>query len=268
MKLLRRWLSSTVGFIARLQQPRPLIWLLMVWFQRRYKLDMNEAEKPLNQYKSLVDLFTRKLKPELRPIGSSNLIHPCDSEILRYGKIENDTLIQAKGIDYNLQEFIPLPNVRDQFNFGHYITYYLCPTDYHRVHSPIKGEIKRVKHIPGDLYPVHKSMVKRQSKLYCANERVYVEIQSEWGPIGVVFVGATNVGSIRLSFEAKIRGNSSASKTDLLVYNPALSVQKGAELGSFHMGSTIVLILSSSVAREVQWGQLKRDKVKWGEAFP
>ncbi len=267
MKALRRALSSTVGFIAHLQQPRPLILLLMWWFQRRYRLNMSEAEKALGQYKSLVDLFTRRLKPELRPIASSNLIHPCDSEILRYGKIENDTLIQAKGLDYNLQEFVPLPNVRDQFNFGSYITYYLCPTDYHRVHSPIKGEIKRVLHIPGDLYPVHKAMVKRQQKLYCANERVYVEIHSEWGPIGVVFVGATNVGSIRLTFENQIRGNSRRSKLGPINYNPSLSVQKGAELGAFHMGSTVVLMLSSSVAREIQWSALKREPVRWGQAF-
>ncbi len=257
-----------MGFIASCEQPRPLILLLMLWFKSRYSLKMEEAEKKWYHYRSLGDLFTRKLKPELRPVAVSPLVHPCDSEVLRYGKIENDVLIQAKGLNYSLQEFVPLADIRDLYSFGTYVTYYLCPTDYHRVHSPVQGEIKKVLHIEGDLRPVKKELVKRHPRLYATNERVYVEIHTPQGPVGVVFVGATNVGSIRLSFDPSVRGNSKSAKKGPIVYTPPLSLQKGAELGVFNMGSTIVLLLSSAVAKDVAWSSLKREAVIFGQSLP
>ncbi|MNL41466.1 Phosphatidylserine decarboxylase proenzyme [compost metagenome] len=124
------------------------------------------------------------------------------------------------------------------------MTYYLCPTDYHRVHSPVDGEITDVRYMPGELWPVNEWSTTNVPDLFSVNERVLVEIQTDLGPVGVVFVGATNVGHIVLSFDDKIKGNQKMGPHIFQhkTYSPEIPTHKGSELGMFRMGSTVVML--------------------------
>jgi phosphatidylserine decarboxylase len=123
------------------------------------------------------------------------------------------------------------------------MTYYLCPTDYHRVHSPVDGAITDVRYMPGELWPVNDWSTTNVPNMFALNERILVEIQTDLGPVAAVFVGATNVGHICLSFDPTIQGNQTGPHIfKHKRYSPEIPVHKGSELGMFRMGSTVVMI--------------------------
>lgn len=225
---------------------------------------MDEASKNWDQYASIGDLFTRTLKPGTRPIAHTPLIHPCDSQITENGPIEKDRLIQTKGKYYHLGALLEDAKIATFFYSGSFITYYLCPTDYHRVHSPVTGEIESIVYIPGSLWPVNQVSVRHINNLFSVNERVIVNIESkEVGKVSVVFVGATNVGKITLSFDPSLVSNQLIRnrKAQKVIYSAKPKVIKGEELGVFHMGSTIILLLQKKI------NIMDFQKVKMGDPF-
>lgn len=232
--LPRKRLSTFVGWLAQRESPQFIIKPFISWFAKTYKINLDEAEKEIGHYRSLNAFFTRNLKPGLRPIADSYCVHPADSRITQFGIIENKTLIQAKGITYSLSEFIGSEDRAAKYDGGVFIVYYLCPTDYHRVHSPVEGTVKEVKRLGLDLWPVHDQSVALIPNLFLVNERVVVSMNTQLGPVETVFVGATNVGSIEiLRKEGEL-------------------VQKGDELGVFHMGSTVVMIYPKSMKLDLK----------------
>lgn len=233
-----------MGVLVHIQLPSFLNSLLIRQFAKAYKIDLSEAEYPVEHYKSLGDFFVRKLKPGIRPIGSTWALHPADSTITQAAKIADGRLIQAKNRTYSVESFTQDAKALDKWKEGFFLTYYLCPTDYHRVHSPVSGKIVRVVYIPGALWPVNSWSTSHIHELFSINERVLVEVQTERGLVGVMFVGATNVGQIILSFEPEIRGNQLLSNAVVEKTYANLSIQKGDELGQFRMGSTIVMLYS------------------------
>ncbi len=232
--LPRVFLSRMVGLFARMDSPQFIVRPVINWFAKRYKINLDEAEKQLNEYKSLNAFFTRKLKPGIRPLADSYFVHPADSRMTQFGVIENDTLIQAKGLDYKLSAFIGSEDRAKKYEGGVFIVYYLCPTDYHRVHAPVEGTVKEIKKLGLDLWPVNDASVSSIPNLFITNERVVVSVSSQLGPVEVVFVGATNVGSIEI-FKKE-----------------AEFVEKGEELGVFQMGSTVVMIYPKSAKIDVK----------------
>jgi phosphatidylserine decarboxylase len=199
-----------------------------------------EAEFSIFKYPSIGAFFTRRLKPGIRPIAKNDFVHPADSLISQASELQNSELIQAKGKTYSLTEFVADLELSKKLQNGFFATYYLCPTDYHRVHSPVSGVIKKRIHIPGDLWPVNSWSTENIDSVFAVNERVVVEIETQQGMVAVVFVGATNVGKISLSFESDFFSNQGRqNKTTKLHKTP---IQKGDELGVFHMGSTVVVI--------------------------
>ena len=240
----KKKLSRLVGFGVHLQLPKPLRTAAIHWFAKRYSINLSEAEYPISHYASIGDFFVRKLKPGIRPIGSAPFVHPADSLLTQSGTLKQGLLIQAKGKFYQLKDFLA-PISSDPYLHGEFATYYLCPRDYHRVHSPVEGVITRVAHVPGELWPVNEWSTSRIDNLFSINERVVVEIQTKNGAVAVVFVGATNVGQVSLSFWPEFRGLS-LPKTQSWSKDFAqpLEIQKGQELGAFHMGSTVVVCLS------------------------
>lgn len=223
----------------------PSLWarLSIRGFAWMYNIDLNEAEKPYNEYPSIGEFFVRRLKAGIRPVGSSWAVHPADSKITQAAPIDDGTLIQAKGLTYKLSEFTQDPDCSKKWAGGFFMTYYLCPTDYHRVHSPVDGQITDVRYMPGELWPVNEWSTTNVPNLFSVNERVLVEIQTDLGPVGVVFVGATNVGHIVLSFDETIRGNQKGPHIfQHKQYSPEIPVHKGSELGMFRMGSTVVML--------------------------
>jgi phosphatidylserine decarboxylase len=251
LKLLpKNLLSRTVGRLARVEAPKFVAETVRNWFAVRYKLNMQEAEWPLEAYPSTARLFTRKLKAGARPLAAEKVVHPCDAQLNRADQIDGDTVVQAKGHDYSLSHFLAETEeeVTAKYNEGSILTYYLCPTDYHRVHCPLDGKIESITHVPGALWPVNSWSVENVDQLFAINERVIFRLHTDLGPVALVMVGATNVGQIGLSvgsdeFKNEFRTNSPNHRSVVTKnFEPAISIQKGDELGVFHMGSTVVVV--------------------------
>jgi phosphatidylserine decarboxylase len=261
--------SHWVGWFVHLNWPKPIAKIMIRNFAKAYQINVSEAELELEQYSSIGEFFTRRLKTGLRPIANQAIVHPADSVITQIEPIKNGQMIQAKGKTYTVGELTQNPLLLSQLEDGFFITYYLCPTDYHRVHSPVSGEIKSVSHIPGSLWPVNSWSTEHIDKLFCKNERVVVEIQTSFGDMFVVFVGATNVGKISMSFDSEIITNQNLKRKYLKKQYSQVQIKKGDELGVFHMGSTVVLLYprSAKASAPANLETLKNKAVKYGEGL-
>ncbi len=246
----KRLLSRTVGILMRLPQPRVLARLLIPAFARFFNIDQEEAERSPAEYKSFDDYFTRKLKPGVRPIAQSLIVHPVDGRLTEMGVVEQGRLLQAKGWTYELPEFLGDKDLALAYEKGHFCTYYLCPTDYHRVHAPSAGDLVSARHIPGLLWPVNEWSVSHIQRLFNLNERVVLNFKSPQGRWSLVMVGATNVGQMTVSLDPSITTNRWMwhAPTDRQ-YSPPMPVAAGDELGIFHLGSTVVCVFEQSFGR-------------------
>ncbi len=265
--LPRNHLSYLIGKLVHWRGPRIWASVTIHIFAKIYNINIDEAEKPVSGYPSLGEFFVRKLKAGARPVAKiATAIHPADSQISQYGRIHGGKLVQAKGKDYSVQDLLSNSAALQTYQNGFFITYYLCPTDYHRVHSPVSGLITKVTHVPGELWPVNKWSVENIHDLMSVNERIIVEIASDYGPASVVFVGATNVGQIELSFDPSFRGNQlNMSKNRVVEYKTPILVEKGDELGLFRMGSTIIMVYTEEFANKFE-GKMNLDRfVKVGQ---
>lgn len=262
-QLPKRWLSHYLGAAAHLNMPEKVNRKLVKLFAKYYKISLNEIEKPLEEYASLGEFFSRKLKEGARPI-LGDVIHPCDSNLINSGKIHGNILIQAKGKTFTLENFIPGNPWDGEFDEGSFFTYYLAPHNYHRVHSPVTGEVKWSAVVPGELWPVNSWSVKNVDGLYVINERVACGIETPQGKVIVVMVGATNVGSISMAFDPNIKTNN-PKKREIVQrqYPEGRALKVGAELGTFHLGSTVIVLYEKS------WGftHRNRQEVQMGQKF-
>jgi phosphatidylserine decarboxylase len=266
--LPRNHVSYAVGKLVHWRGPKAWARFSTKAFAKYYKINLDEAENPIESYPSIGDFFVRKLKPHARPIADVSAVHPADSAINQKGPIVEGRLIQAKGREYRVQDLLMNSEAAVTYQDGYFLTYYLCPTDYHRVHSPVTGLIQKVTHIPGELWPVNKWSVEHVDDLFSVNERVVVEIATEFGPVAVVFVGATNVGQIELAFDPSFRGNQFAlTKNRVVEYRTPLEIQKGQELGMFRMGSTVVVLYTKEFRQRFEAKFNLGPIVKFGEAL-
>nr|WP_275978049.1 archaetidylserine decarboxylase [Idiomarina rhizosphaerae] len=222
--------------------------LFIRWFIRQYKIDMSEAiEESPKAYKTFNAFFTRHLKPELRPLeaSESELAHPVDGAVSQLGDIENGRIFQAKGHDYSLQELLG-GNEEDAKPFvdGKFATIYLAPKDYHRIHMPCDGVLKKMIYVPGDLYSVNPLTAANVPNLFARNERVVAIFDTEVGPMSLVLVGATIVASIGTVWSGTITpptGDRIQSWSYPTSGHSAIHLKKGEEMGHFKLGSTVVL---------------------------
>src|SRR4029453_1178991 len=182
-----------------------------------------------------------RLKPGVRPIGQGP-VHPVDALITASGPIDQRTLLQGKGSTYTLEELVHHPHVATHFEHGSFLTYYLCPTDYHRVHAPVAGGGRWSCHIPGACWPVNAWGGQTVAKLYGVNERVVTLLETPRGDVAVVMVAAMDVGQMTLAYDTRItttrrRPRRLITETD---YTQPKPLARGEELGVFHMGSTVI----------------------------
>jgi phosphatidylserine decarboxylase len=226
-------------------------------FASAYKLNMKEAELPQKAYKNLQEMFTRRLRPGARPLADRDLICPVDGKLSQLGDLDQGLLIQAKGKDYTAAALFGDAAWAASYTGGAWATVYLAPFNYHRIHAPVAGRVTRVVHVPGQLWPVNQWSVQNVDQLFCVNERISVEIETESGArVTVVMVGATNVGSIRLAFsvagqewqsnDANVKRTRRWEPAD----HAAPVLAKGGELGVFALGSTIVMLLDAKARAE------------------
>jgi phosphatidylserine decarboxylase len=240
--LPKKILSHFVGILVHLPLPRFLAIISMKLFAGKFNINMDEAEKPINDYKSIGDLFIRKLKDGIRPIGDG-VVHPADSHITFRGEIQEDQVIYAKDMGFSLKKFIQQEHLDEDLIGGTYFTYYLCPTDYHRVHAPVEGYIKSLKIVPGHLWPVNNWSTDNIDGLFAVNERAILHIKTvDQKDVYFVLVGATNVGQMEFCFDKKIRVDHFKKDNTNLVYDPPIPIKKGEDLGAFLMGSTVVML--------------------------
>jgi phosphatidylserine decarboxylase len=219
-------------------------------FAARYKVAVEDAERPLDAYESVLDFFTRRLRPGIRPIDADPraLVSPVDGAFLAGGPIGEGRLYQAKGRDFTLAALLADPDAERTFARGTYATLYLAPRDYHRIHAPAAGGITSFTYVPGQLFPVNAAAVAHVSELFAKNERLITYLDADaFGRIAVVKVGATCVGHITLAYDAAVATNVGGAAIDRRAYDPPIPVEKGAELGVFEMGSTVIVVTERPV---------------------
>jgi phosphatidylserine decarboxylase len=268
--LPKNTLSRAVGAACRASAPRPVVRAAIRAFARKYGVDVSEAERPIEEYPTFTEFFTRRLKAGARPIAPGALlpVSPVDGTVGELGEIVESRLYQAKGKHYTLAELIGGPNADEdarQFAGGAFCTIYLAPYNYHRIHAPLAGEIAGYVNMPGQLWPVNPVGVRNIEKLFCVNERLTTFLKTPRGACGVVAVGATNVGRIRAAYDDVVTNARRTRKAERKLYDPPLRIAKGAELAVFEMGSTVVLLFAPGVklAARLQPGLA----IKLGEAL-
>ena len=175
-------------------------------------------------------------------------------------------MLQVKGIDFSLKTLLNSEvYYKNFFNGGHYITIYLAPQDYHRIHSPYQGNITGYSYIPGTLFPVNNIAVRTIKSLFSKNERLITYIKTKHGMIAVVKVGATNVGRIKVVYDDDIITNTHNNKQRSRFYQDTKYINKGAELGRFEMGSTIIMLLEKETSKFLNIQE--KQKVFYGQAI-
>lgn len=263
--------SYLFGCLSRLTRPRCLVKYAKRQFVRMYGIDMSEVTKDVDSYRSLEDLFTRRLVGNARTIGESRLVAPCDGLISQMGRIENSTLLQVKGKYYSLKKLLKgysydrNASVFDRLD--RYVTIYLSPSNYHRVHSPVTGKVCGIYAVCGKLWPVNDRYVKKISDLFSENERMIFEILvSGKYRVYVVMVGALNVGRIQESVTGKkLHTNEIFRRKDSFILpKTGIDIKKGEELGVFKLGSTVVTIFEKAMLQDDDLKSMINEKIKLG----
>lgn len=244
-----RLLSRLVGHAARTKVPGFMLYPLLRWYVQHFQVDLSEAERPLEAYDSFVDFFTRKLRPGLRPhdTRTDTLISPVDGAVYASGPIHRDTFLLAKGHKYTVGELLGDVTQAEPFFDGSFLTIYLSPRDYHRIHAPGDALITRFQYVPGKLLPVNHASAAFFPKLFAENERLTTFMDLASGAkLALVKVGATNVGRIRLSYHPYVTNEWAVPRAfgHAHTFAEPVSVKRGQEVGMFEMGSTVVLLLS------------------------
>jgi len=236
--------SRAMGLLADAHLPRPVLERMIRSYVRTFKIDLSEAVRPPEGWPTFDAFFTRALVAGARPIDPSPdvLIAPCDGRVQSSGIIERGTLLQAKGRPYPLGDLLCDPDAGAKFEGGRYVTLYLSPRDYHRVHVPVDGVLTGFSHVRGSLYTVAPRAAGVVDGLFARNERMCTRIRSGRGDLFLVMVGATGVGRISVSYCDARTNVGRDFGCDVL--EPPIPCKRGDELGRFHLGSTVILVLS------------------------
>ena len=214
-------------------------------FVRRYRVDMREAADPdIRNYQSFNEFFTRPLKIGARPLAKADLVCPVDGAISQFGAIARDRILQAKGHHYSTTALVGGDAaLAAEFENGHFATIYLSPRDYHRIHMPCTGRLRRMLHVPGALFSVNPATARGVPGLFARNERVVCVFDSPRGPFVMVLVGATIVGSMATVWHGVVNPPRPGRVREWdYTQGEAVLLAQGQEMGRFLLGSTVVLL--------------------------
>jgi phosphatidylserine decarboxylase len=245
--LPKKALTQLAGAIAR-AQGGALTTALIKNFVRRYNVNMAEAAQPdVAAYASFNDFFTRALKPGARPLAQADWICPVDGAISQFGPVQAGRVFQAKGHDYTATALVGGDaQLAAQFNDGHFATLYLSPRDYHRIHMPAAGELRRMLHVPGDLFSVNPTTARGVPGLFARNERVvcvFDGVGPDPRPWVLVLVGATIVGSMATVWHGLVNPPRPGTVREWRYEPGQVRLAQGEEMGRFLLGSTVVMLL-------------------------
>ncbi|MEM7762915.1 MAG: archaetidylserine decarboxylase [Pseudomonadota bacterium] len=255
--------------LVRWFMSRETVWLKNLQirtFCRLFHIRVDEAAQQVpDGYASLNAFFTRTLRDDARPTDDAPLTAPCDGVISECGRIDNGRIVQAKGFRYSAAELLQDAALADRYEGGSFMTIYLAPYDYHRVHFPVTAHVTREWHIPGQLFSVNGATASAVPRLFARNERRTFTLETGATTLSLVMVGALNVGSISTVWEREALAAGSVSEpTDLAL--PVTSFGQGDTLGWFNMGSTVILLLPADAGTwrdDLEAG----DVVRCGEAL-
>jgi phosphatidylserine decarboxylase len=251
---LQRVFSRFVGLLCECRW-RWVKTILIRGFMRFYHIDLKDCVKTrIQDYESLNDFFTRPLRAEARPYEKNlgSVLSPVDGCISQMGIIQGETLLQAKGKTYTLYDLLAGDQATaDLFKGGYFLTFYLAPSDYHRVHMPIAGAIAHTTYVPGFLFSVGLRNTRRVSQLFTRNERIISLFESEKGPFMMIQVGSCLVGHMGTVWEKtgkRLRRSQSIERTTYP--NQEHHLKQVAEMGYFKLGSTVILLFGQG---KIQW---------------
>jgi len=276
--LPKRALTVFAGWCAN-SQAAWWVHNVIPWFIRRYGVNMGEAANPdPRSYATFNEFFTRALKPGARPLAQADFLCPVDGAISQHGAIRKDQIFQAKGHHYSTQALVGGDaELAAQFDDGAFATIYLSPKDYHRIHMPAAARLRRMIHVPGDLFSVNPVTAQGVPGLFARNERVVCVFDMPCGPSGEirpfvqVLVGATIVGSMATPWHGVVNPPRPGQIREWTYDDAPLSLQRGEHMGTFLLGSTVVLLWpKDTIAFNLQWaaGRGVRMGEAMGQALP
>ncbi|SFX45718.1 phosphatidylserine decarboxylase [Thermoactinomyces sp. DSM 45891] len=243
-----RGVSRITGAFAK----HPISKKVIPSYINHFQIELEPVKKPLDQFDSLLDFFVRELKPEARPIDTNldQVVSPVDGAVSQIGVIQEGSCVYAKGEEYSLAELLGNdPQYVEKFQGGKFVTLYLSPRDYHRIHMPVEGDIEGYTYLPGPLYPVNPLGMRLFPELFAVNERLVTYVRSSAGLVAVVKVGATNVGSIKVTYD-EVSTNKGHRENKQVRYREEPHLSKGDELGRFEFGSTVILLFEPN---RIEW---------------
>lgn len=269
--LPKLWLTRMAGWCAA-KRMGGLTQLMIKLFIRVYNVQMHEAQNPQPaSYNTFNDFFTRPLHDDARPINNDDnvLIMPADGIISQLGRIEQDKLIQAKGHNYSLLALLAGNHtLAEQVQHGEYVTIYLSPRDYHRVHMPCDAVLREMIYVPGELYSVSLFTAQHIPNLFARNERVICCFDTKFGTLIQIMVGATIVGSI----ETVWMGNVTPPRDGVIknwrwpqTDGQAVELRKGQQMGRFKLGSTVITLFAQGSVALLP--DLQNSSVRMGQAL-
>ncbi len=233
--------SRIYGRLTRIKRPKFFVRFIIDFFVKTYDISMNDFVGGTGDYNSLASIFIRKLDPEKRRLTNdhNHILSPADGVVSSIELTGSGNVIQAKGIEYSLNEFL---NADIDFSNKWYVTtIYLSPRDYHRYHFPLHGEVTGYCHMKGHIYPVNNLGLKNIKKLFIRNERIVLKMKSENELYYIAAVGATFVGSIKMEFIDRY-------KRDNIWKDISFSATQMDEMGRFELGSTIIMVTPEEFA--------------------
>jgi len=251
--LPKHLLSRVIYRVMRSESPA-FKRLLIGSFLRGYRVNMSEAVQanPF-AYRSFNEFFTRPLRPGARTIapGADVIVSPVDGTVSQAGPIHDQAIIQAKGSDYSLTELLANDTKAvEAYRNGIFACIYLAPYNYHRIHMPFGGRLINTVYVPGDLFSVNAATARAVPRVFARNERVICEFETTLGRMAVILVGALFVGSMETVYAGEINPPPRPKRGAVPIPKGiGQTITKGAELGRFNMGSTVVLLFQEHRAR-------------------
>jgi phosphatidylserine decarboxylase len=241
--LPRVGISRAVGRLCERQLPPQVSRAIAEAYCRAYSVDMGEVEPLEGAYPSFDAFFTRALRKGARAVSEDAVVSPADGLLSAIGRVEPGARIVVKGRPYDVRTLTGDRADAERYEGGSFAVVYLSPRDYHRVHAPVDGVISCVRGMPGDLFPVNSIGERHVPRLFVRNNRVAICVDSKLlGRVTVVMVGAMIVGRISVT----VLGGSSARPGEHSLLPPT-EVQRGDEIGMFHLGSTVVLLFERNI---------------------
>ena len=242
-----RLVSGLVGWVARRPLPGPVQARVNHAFARRVSIDVSESEDPPEAYPTLSALFSRRLREGAREWNGrpGRFASPADGILQEFGPLAAGRALQAKGLPYSVADLLGDAAQAHHHRTGAFLTVYLSPRHYHRVHGPCSARLRAARRIRGQLLPVRPEIAARASRLYVGNERLAVFLETGGANLAVVAVGALNVGSIRADFDPAVDARARrGARERTLCYDPPLELNAGDPLMTFLLGSTVVVLVS------------------------